>query len=713
MVLFRHRMTDPRSNFAALRFVARIVAVAVVVFALAVTAALLVDRVNPPAVVVDPGIASVDTTRHSRLLILHIDSWRYETATDSTMMPQVAGLRKQGASWQLETVFEGFTIPAVRAAFSGHAETQLVSLIQNFSFHALPIGSFFLDASRLGKRTLVVAQEPWVQFGPYFEQRVPPNHGQNMYVQDHERPAVALNAFRNENFDVVVCHYESADWVAHETGIHSERYRREFAYADSLVAKFAKAVGPNDYLLVYGDHGHSPSGEHKTGISIPTFALLLGPDVKPGVVAPPLAMTNLRYIVSYAVGIHLRAAPYDTRSIAQFLPVAAESDVAQQSVKPELSRRISDYALASAVALCALLLGYWLAHLAGGDDISRQQLTVVIGLFVAELFVQQRVTPTFSVFPLLLLAFAFAPEKLHPMARVAIAAVSFWFALHFANTGSVLSTLVRAPTDLSALIPLYVVAVLAKLLVFAEVRGDADHHATTTSNVRRGNARWLPALGWTTALALLEFRVWDHPLAFAIMLSAGCLALWRSCDAAARRVAIIVILQSLVYFTLRLPLYQLAWIDLFFAALLLAARARDNVWIDVIMITGTFTLTCGWLASSLEWSFLYSIFPAHLVELQVQYFGPFILAKIPLLLVLAHVIIGRTPTRRTAKLLFAYTALRFAWAWVLRLAGAPGADLWPLAEQGMYLATFVVAAVAWGWQERRQGNRDHPALGVA
>lgn len=696
-----HTFRFPKS----LQLIARALIAAGAVFSAAVAASLLVDRVNPPAAVVDPGIASVDTSNHARLLILHIDSWRYETAVDSSLMPQVTQLRKQGASWQLETVFEGFTIPAVRAAFSGRAETQLVSLVQNFSFHALPIGSFYLDASRLGKHTLVVAQEPWVQFGPYFEQRVPAPNGKDMYGLDHERPTIALNAFRDEKFDIVVCHYESADWVAHETGIHSDRYKHEFAYADSLVATFAAAKRPNDYLLVYGDHGHSPTGEHKTGISIPTFGLLLGPDVKAGVTVGPLAMTNLRYIVSHAIGITLRSAPYDTRSIAQFLPIVADSVVANQAKTQGVSHRISDYLIAGGMLLVAALLGWWLVRLVGGVDITIPLLFAVTAAFIVELLLQQQIAPTISLFPLLFIVLGLVDRKQDSWVRVSVVGVGIWFVTRLVGADFAGSGLVGAPTELRDLIPLYVFAVVAKLLTLlgsipaSRTVPIASSSATPLTQQLR-ESRWMPALAWATVLALLEFRVWDHAAACGLVLALGVFFAIRSNDVTSRRMAHIAILQALIYFTLRLPLYQLAWIDLFFGALWLASRNRNDAWVDALVISGTFTLTCGWLASSLEWSFLYGVFPAHLVELQVQYFLPFILAKIPLLFVLAFVVIERTPAKRTVKLLLAYTALRFAAAWILRLAGASGADLWPLAEQGMYLATFVVAAVAWGWQRR-------------
>ena len=180
----------------------RSIGVALLTLAAAVASLLLLDCVNPPAVVVDPGIAAVDSGAHGRLLVLHVDSWRYDTAIDSTLMPRVAELRKQGASWEMDGVFEGFTVPAVRAAFSGHAETQLVNLVQNFRFEALGIESFFHDASRIGKRTLVVAVEPFTQFGPYFEQRSPETRGLDMYQADRLRPGMALRAFREEGFDV-------------------------------------------------------------------------------------------------------------------------------------------------------------------------------------------------------------------------------------------------------------------------------------------------------------------------------------------------------------------------------------------------------------------------------------------------------------------------------------------------------------------------------
>jgi hypothetical protein len=644
---------------------------AIVAGALAAAAGslLLLDRVNAPPASADPGVAMVDTTRHSRLLILHIDSWRYETATDSALMPQVARLRARGASWEMETVFEGFTVPAVRAAFAGHAETQLVNFIQNFRVRDLGIESFFQDASRAGKRTLVVGNEPFTQFGPYFEQRLPDVRGRSMYETDRLRPGIAMRAWLDEKFDVVVCHYESTDWVAHEVGIASPRYRQEFAFADSLVASFAAALGPRDYLLVYGDHGHNANGEHKTGLHIPTFGLLLGPDVKRDVTVGPIATGNIRYIASHALGITLRPKPYQIEELSRFIPTPSDTRFAEPaSLKRGASRSAVDYILALAVALLGLAIGMVLARGVPGERVSPFTATALVALFTLEVVVQRYRAPGATVFPFVLIALGATSTRLSAWWRAAIVLLGAWFAARTMGVAQMLT-----PPGVIGLIPLYALAIGAKLLVLDGVAG---------------RDRWRSVAAWTTAITLVELRVWDSPVSCFALLAAGVVALVKGSDGAERRVARIVIL----------PIFQLAWMDLFIASVWLVTRERDGAGTDTLIVTGSFALTSGWLASGLEWGFLYALFPAHVVERQVQYFIPFILAKIPLVLVLTLAAIGRRPGRRLIEVLMMYAGVRFGLAWILRLGGAPSVEIWPLAEQAIYLTTFVLAGVVWAWK---------------
>lgn len=637
----------------------RTVAVSVLVLGTAVVALLSVDRVNRPPRAVDPGVASVDSTvRHRRLLILHVDSWRDSSARDSTMFPLTTQLRRQGASGTLEGVYEGFTVPAVRAAFTGVAETQLVNIIQNFRFSALPLSSVFRDAQRLGRRTLVVAREPFVQFGPVLEIRYDSTPGESMYLTDAKRPQIALDAYA-DGYDVVVCQWETFDWVAHEEGVSTERYRVAARQTDSVVAAFAAARAPEDYLLVYGDHGHTWSGEHKTGYDIPGFWLLIGPDVKADVELDELAITNLRYVSSHALGITLRGAPYDLETLQRALPVRSDAmsaaTVASKPAASGLSRRPMDYGLVFVLLLVIAAVAAFCLRLLAGPSYSASMLWPALMLLAAAMLAAPRIPP-----------------------------VDAWL----------------RPAGLTAVIALYIVAVLAKLALF----------------IRTGDGRWVAATIATAGVAAFQFwnLVFEQPVVVASMLAASVVGAIAARDQAHRDIARLALLQLLVVATLRVPLYLYAWLDLALLSVFLLARhpgvvARPALR-DAGIVLAAYACTIGWVPGGIEWSFLYTAFPAHLVELEVQRFLPFIMAKIPLVLILFLAATRRTPDRALAQVVMLMVGLRFVAIWTLGLAGAPTVQIWPLAEHGAYLVTFVVAVVAWGWHAHATRDRHQPAL---
>lgn len=657
--------------------VLRSVVVAVLVLGATVAALLSVDRINRPERAVDPGIAAVDTTlRHRRLLMLHVDSWRDSSARDSTLFPQTARLRREGASGTLQGVYEGFTIPAVRAAFTGVAETQLVNLIQNFHFTALPLSSVFRDAHALGRRTLAVAREPFVQFGPVLEIRYDSTPGQSMYETDKTRPHTALEAYR-QGFDIVICQWETFDWVAHEEGVSSARYRAAALQSDSVIAAFAAARAPEDYLLVYGDHGHTWSGEHKTGYDIPGFVLLLGPDVNAGADLGELPITNLRYLASHALGITLRGAPYDLATLRRAIPIRGDANLAsaaattsseatptaEEPAAPEqnaptsttemsgagagLSKRPSDYLMALVILAVVTAVAMLSLRLLSGPAYTAQGLVPALVLFAAAMLLSPLVPP-----------------------------VDAWL----------------RPAGLPAVVFLYAVAVVAKLALF----------------LRRVEGRWLAAVVATAAVAAVEFwnAVFDQPLLLMSLLMLATVGAFAPRERAYRDLARLALLQMLVYATLRLPLYLFAWLDLVLLATYALARhprlASQAAMRDALIVLAAYSCTIGWVPGGLEWGFLYTMFPAHLVELEVQRFLPLILAKLPLVLLLFLTVTRRAPDRALAQVVMLMLGIRLAAVWMLGLAGAPTVELWPLAEHGAYLSTFVVAVVAWGWHARRR-----------
>jgi len=659
---------------------------------------LVADGINPPPThAANTDFVRVDTTRKSRVLILLIDSWRHETAVDSTIMPTVARLSREGASGKIETVFEGFSIPALRAAFSGSAPTQLMNLVRNFRFRALPIESSFLDASRIGKRSIAIADEPFTQFGSVLERRSPAEQGLDMYGIDRLRPAMALDAYRSGTYDLVLCHFETADWRAHEVGVNSPVYAAAFARADSIVADFSRALRPGDYLLVFGDHGHNERGEHKTGIYIPTHGLFIGPDIKAGVVFPSLPIGDMRVIIDHALGIELRAPALETERLARFLPVetaaATPNDDAMNS--GTTSRRPLDY-LFFVLFLAAFVAAIRVAT--AGDHHERlltPSIAAVAILFVVEVLAQQLLHPAWSLFPFVMAvvgAIAFQSGRSrgelhatsHHVLGAVIVTIALYFVTRFAPSADATS-LIRTPVGTANLIPLYIAGSCAKLAILVSITG-----------WRTGRQSWLPLLAaalLTTALAMLEFRVWDYPAVYITAILISALALVKVRTGPWHQLALVALGYSALYFTLRLPLYEYPWVDLFILATLLGTRAAGGPWLDALVITGAFALTSLWLPSGLEWGFLYGLFPAYVIELQVGWFVPAILLKLPLLLLLTFWATNTRPSRRFIALLLTYAGIRLIGVWLVRLGGASGSQVWPLAEQGLYLTTFAIAAV--------------------
>ena len=405
---------------------------------------------------------------------------------------------------------------------------------------------------------------------------------------------------------------------------------------------------------MYGDHGHTWTGEHKTGYDIPGFLLLIGPDVTPGADLDEMSITNLRYLSSHALGITLRGAPYNLAAIRGAIPIRddAAAEVSRATESPSdaetvhgVSTKLSDYLTVAVLLLALAGVATLCVKLVGGTAYSVRALVPVLLLLAGAMAVAPQVPP-----------------------------VDAWL----------------RPAGLPSVIALYIVAVIAKLTLF----------------VRTAKGRWLAAVLATAVAAAFQFWnvIFDRPLVVLLLVLVAAAGAVLPRDERYRAVSRLTLLQLLVIATLRVPLYLYAWLDVaVLAVVLIASHARvlaRPALRDAGIILAAYACTIGWVPGGIEWSFLYTLFPAHLVELEVQRFLPFIMAKIPLVLIMLLVATGRRPDRGLAQVILLMLGLRFVAIWTMGLAGAPTVELWPLAEHGAYLATFVVAVIAWGWQIR-------------
>ena len=77
-----------------------------------------VNRQPPPQGATAP---AAPARPESRMLVLLIDSLRYETATDPAFMPRLCALAREGAAAKVKPSFTPATAPSVRDIFTGRA----------------------------------------------------------------------------------------------------------------------------------------------------------------------------------------------------------------------------------------------------------------------------------------------------------------------------------------------------------------------------------------------------------------------------------------------------------------------------------------------------------------------------------------------------------------------------------------------------------------
>ncbi|MEI6741324.1 MAG: hypothetical protein WCK74_13535, partial [Gemmatimonadaceae bacterium] len=364
--------------------------------------------------------------------------------------------------------------------------------------------------------------------------------------------------------------------------------------------------------------------------------------------------------------------------------------------------------LAAAIPIAALLTRRLMmlaapGHAAGWSVALALPVSLPALTVAAEFVLQQQLSPLVTLFPLLLVGLALTHQEADPRNRritmAAGVALGLWFAARlvpvFEPAGFALQ--LREPAGLVDLVPLYAMAIVTK---------------SATLWAMTGQARTVRAMGTSLAvgvlLAVLSFRVWDAPSAYLLVMAAAAAVIaWRRTAVAAdptRRMAWFALVWATFIFTVRVPIYLYAFTDIFvWIALRLASRP---VWQDALVASGIVALTCVWYPPGIEWSMLYTVFPAALVENQVSWFLPFIVLRVPILLALWCAATGARPRVSLAALLVFATLLHFVAVLLVRQTSLPGERLWQLAEHGGYLLLFAVSALLTARVRSRSASAD-------
>lgn len=310
--------------------------------ALLVAVSLALDHIAtvPAGPVSAEAPAAVPTpARPPRLYVLIVDSLRYETAIDPQVMPALVGLRPASVHGKMRTVFEAFSGPAIRAAFAGEARPRLLSLVSNFYDHDRQSESVLKQLTQAGRQATQFSGHHFQKFEPYVEDGffwLDP--GEDWPTFSPRLVRASLRHFETSEDALVVGHVHHTDFAAHEYGVDHPEYRRLFRLADDLVAEAARRVPPEATLLVMGDHGHDARGAHLTGTDVPTFVAIRGPGLLAGLDLGTFELPELRYFMSFALGLPVDRLQYDVPRLSRALadPTAARAYAA--AVGPDRPR---------------------------------------------------------------------------------------------------------------------------------------------------------------------------------------------------------------------------------------------------------------------------------------------------------------------------------------------------------------------------------------
>jgi hypothetical protein len=621
-----------------------------------------------------PQLAKTDSAAStSRVFMVIVDGWRYQSAIDSSLMPQVHQLKKQSAHGRMETVFEGFSYPAFKAIFEGREDSRLLNAVYNFFDKPAPSPSIFSDMLARGEPVYGFGYVHLDNFGPGIR-LISPTHGSlDMFEADQRLPAIAMHAFDTTKSRFVILHFESLDWTGHDKRPPSDEYKAMLLKVDSLIAQLAARRAPGDYLVVMGDHGSDERGQHKTGLDIPTYGLFMGPVFKPGAEFEPLSIRNTRLMLSAALGIPIERGVYERERLQPVMtvPVQGINDTVQQAFPAwKLAVLISG---AVAIALVLLILISTLRETAGGT-----KPAVIFGtLFVVELIVQLSGASVFPIFPLLILGGLFVEIKNISVIKTVLAVISIYFSISLFGFFEV-PGLPMTRFSFPHIVALYAAGILSKLYVFG-----------TFSKKRSAIATGVLLTVITTLTGLQLFDELWHKLLSAMVIGLG-LTVFRKSPL--RNALHAGFWYALFQYFFDIPIYQLVWTELFMAMLVLVRRSfseQSSVWIGA---SGVAACAFYLIPGGFEWGFLFSMFPISVVQFNVGLFMPLILLKFPVLLFLTAGLLN-VPVHRFALPVVVLTGIRIVAIFAVSVLPAGNLYRWHAGEQAVYFSLMLVAAL--------------------
>ena len=232
-----------------------------------------------------------------RLFMYLIDGLRWQSATDPELLPALIALEPDGVAGRVEPCFDKLTAQCIQSALTGTTSRSIYSFIGNLMPSESGAGADVLySLSRRGYVIETVSDFVFPKaYGDALTASLMPGTDFERSIENEVEQALAL--FADKEVDVVILHSTAWDALGHAKGATSPEYRAMGRRYNALIDQVARTVGPDDHLLIFGDHGMTDDGRHLQGLDIPTYYLYRGNAVRAGV-RQPINMEDHHFFLS-------------------------------------------------------------------------------------------------------------------------------------------------------------------------------------------------------------------------------------------------------------------------------------------------------------------------------------------------------------------------------------------------------------------------------
>ena len=265
-------------------------------------------RFTPPAPAVPLG-----TSLSHQVVIVLIDSLRYDTSINNNVMPFLNNLRDQGASAKMHSLPPSYSEPGYTTILTGAWPDLNDGPAVNLDFAIIPTftqDDIFSSAHRFGLRTAISGYN-------WFKKLVPQSAVDTSYYssgKDADADQAVVKAallMLSGNFQLLLIHLDQVDYAGHyQGGPLDPRWNAAAKRVDRELQQIVAAMNLNQAtVIVLSDHGQINRGGYggPEPVTLLEPFVMAGAGVRPGPLYPDVAQVDVAPTVAALLGTSIPA----------------------------------------------------------------------------------------------------------------------------------------------------------------------------------------------------------------------------------------------------------------------------------------------------------------------------------------------------------------------------------------------------------------------